>query len=145
MVSQGLNRLLTSDVDTVLRRQQDPALLFTTQSCLPLAGAWVSVGKPILDGGCLLDLHFHPARPVTNVELNNLELVYDGDGSLRIQSCSTRQAFAGDLGPADYRGEDFIFGRSSPRDKDDIIRLSVAGSRLASRITGGKLNGCALR
>src|SRR5262249_34214255 len=145
MFSQGLNRRLTPDVDAVLRRQQDPTLLFATQSCPPLAGAWASVGEPILDGGCLLDLHVYPARPVTNVELNNLELVYDCDGSLRIQSCSTRQAFAGDLGPADYRGEYFIFGRPSPRDKDDIIRLDVAGRRCASRITGGKLNSCALR
>src|SRR5215472_1910543 len=145
MVSQGLNRRLTPDVDTVLRRQQDPALLFATQPCPPLAGAWARVGEPILDGGCLLDLHVYPARPVTDVELNNLELVYDGDGSLRIQSCSTRQAFAGDLGPADYRGEYFIFGRSSPRDKDDIKCLGIAGRRCASRITRGKLMGCALR
>src|SRR5262249_8696867 len=77
LFSRGWNRLLRPDEDGVVRRQQDPALLFTTQSCPPLAGAWASVGKPILDRGCLLDLHFHPARPITNVELNNLELVCD--------------------------------------------------------------------
>src|SRR5215468_1367066 len=145
MFRQGLNRQLTPGVDTVLRRQQDPALLFTTQSCPPLAGAWASVGKPILDRGCLLDLHSYPARPITNVELNNLELVCDYDGWLGIQSCSTSQAFAGYMSPADYRGEDVIFGRSSLRDRDDIKCLGIAGRQCASRITGGQFTGCALR
>src|SRR5215472_8473425 len=97
MVSQGLNRQLTPDVDTVLRCQQDPALLFTTQSCPPLAGTRSKVGKPILDGGCLRDLQYCPAIQVTNVELDNLELVDDRDGPLRLQRRSRRQAFASEI------------------------------------------------
>src|SRR6516165_1801579 len=58
VVGQGLDGRFAPNVDAVLGRQQDPALFFTMQRCPPPAGTRSSVGEPILDRGCLLDLHF---------------------------------------------------------------------------------------
>jgi hypothetical protein len=127
MVSQGLNRQLTPDIDAVLRRQQDPTLLFTTQYCPPPACTRLKIGKPILDGSCLLDLDFCPAGPAPNVELNDFELVGDGDARLRIQGCSRRQALASDIGQTNYSGDYFICGRLVQRDKNEIGRFGIAG------------------